>query len=96
MESTQIAVLSITTQEWNETKEMIRTLCDKVGELTAKEQKELLSPKEVCEILKCGRTTFQRYVVNGVFEIIRPNTKKSSKIYVRRSELERLIEDGKI
>ena len=87
----QVAVITVPLQEWNETKGMLKSLCDKVSRLTDKEEKELLTPKEVCEMLKIGRTTFQRYVANGELEPIKVSRKKYSKIYVRRSDIENMI-----
>jgi len=75
---------------------MIRSLYELVSKLTDKEKKELLTPKEVCEMLKIGRTTYQRYVGNGTLEPVKVNRKKYSKIYVRRSDIENLINAGKV
>ena len=54
METAQVAVITVPLQEWNETKGMIKNLCEKVSKITDKEEKELLTPKEVCEMLKIG------------------------------------------
>ena len=91
---TQVVVITVPLQEWNEQKAMIKSLCEKVGKLTDKEEKELLTPKEVCEMLKIGRTTYQRYVINGTLEPVRVSRKKYSKMYVRRSDIETLISNG--
>jgi excisionase family DNA binding protein len=92
----QVAVITIPVQEWNEQKAMLKSLCEKVGKLTDKEEKELLTPKEVCEMLKIGRTTYQRYITNGTLEPVKVNRKKYSKVYVRRSDIENLIREGKV
>jgi excisionase family DNA binding protein len=93
---TQVAVITIPAQEWNEQKAMLKSLCEKVGKLTDKEEKELLTPKEVCEMLKIGRTTYQRYIASGTLEPVKVNRKKYSKVYVRRSDIESLIKEGKV
>ena len=90
----QIAVFTVPLNEWNEQRAMIHEICQKVKELTNREQKELLTPKEVCEMLKIGRTTFERYMNEGVFEVVKVNKQKYSKNYVKRSHLEDLIEKG--
>jgi len=95
MDNNPIAIITIPAQEWNETKGMIKSLCEDVGKLTAKEEKELLTPKEVCEMLKIGRTTYQRYILNGTLEPVKVNRTKYSKVYVKRSEIETLIREGK-
>lgn len=91
--SPQVAVITVPLHEWNETKGMITDLCERVKTLTDREEKELLTPKEVCEILKIGRTTYQRYITNGTLEPVRVNRAKYSKVYVRRADLEKLINE---
>ena len=90
---TQLNVLTITAQEWNETKALIRSISDKVKKLADKEQKELLTSNEVCADLKIGKTTLQRYMANGILEPVKVNRKKYSKIYFRRADIEKLINE---
>ncbi len=92
--SPQVAVITVPLQEWNETKGMLKSLCEQVTSLTDKENKELLTPKEVCEMLKIGRSTFQRYVDNGDLPVKRITRKKYSKLYVYRRDIERLANNG--
>lgn len=96
MDGTQIAVVSVPLDEWNAHKALLREIGDQVRTLTTKGQKELLTPKEVCEMLKIGRTTFERYMNEGVFDVVKINKRKYSKNYVKRSELEKLISEGKV
>jgi len=96
MENQQIAILTVPLNEWNEQKALLKDISDQVRALTGKEQKELLTPREVCEMLKIGRTTFERYMNNGVFEVVRVNKQKYSKSYVKRSHLEDLIKSGSV
>ena len=84
-----INVISVPAQEWNETKEMINGINKMLTSLTNKPNKELLSPKEVCELLKIGRTTFERLKNTGELKVVR--TQGARKIFVERSEAERLI-----
>lgn len=88
----QLAVITVPMQEWNETRAMIKDLSKTVAGMANKEEKELLTPKEVCEMLKIGRTTFQRYLANGDLEPVRINKKKYSRIYIRRTDITRLLE----
>jgi len=90
----QIAVFTVPLNEWNEQRAMIHDICQKITALTNREQKELLTPKEVCIMLKIGRTTFERYMNEGVFEVVKVNKAKYSKNYVRREHLETLIKNG--
>ena len=87
----EVAVITVPLQEWNDAKEMLKTLCSKVAQLTDQEEKELLTPKDVCEKLKIGRTTFQRYVADGTLAVVSVNKKKGTKKYVQRSEIERYL-----
>ena len=96
MEVQQITVLTVPLNEWNELKALIKETSIQVRELTGREQKELLTPKDVCTILKIGRTTFERYMNDGVFEVVKVNKQKYSKNYVRRSHLEELIKNGAV
>lgn len=87
-----LAIITVSVQEWSETKAMIKNISNRLDEMTKPEIKELLTPKEVCEILKCGRSTFQRLKGKGVFPIQR--TPGTNKLYVRRIDLENAISEG--
>ena len=96
MENQQIAILTVPLNEWNEQKALLKEISEQVRSLTGKEQKELLTPKEVCAMLKIGRSTFERYMNNGIFEVIKVNKQKYSKSYVKRSHVEDLIKRGSV
>jgi len=89
-----IAIISVSVQEWNETKDMIKSISERLNEITKPSIKELLTPNEVCEILKCGRSTFERLKGNGAFPVQRANG--SNKVYVKRSDLEKAITSGEV
>ena len=96
MEQSKVLLITVSVEEWNETKRMIKSLYEKVSKLTDKEEKELLTPKEVCEMLKIGRTTFQRYVANGVLNPSKIDRRKYTKTYIKRSDIENLINSGEL
>ncbi len=96
METQQIAVVTIPVSEWNDLKAMIKKTAEQVRALTSKEQKELMTAGEVCEFLKISRSTYERYVNDGVIEVSKVNKKKYSKNYTKRSHLEDLIQNGKL
>lgn len=81
--------------EYNEIKGLLIDIRNKVSALTDVAQKELLTPTEVCKQLKIGRTTYQRYVDKGVLNQVRIDKGHGGKVYVVRSELLRLIDEGK-
>lgn len=63
---------------------------EKVSKLVDEAGKELLTPNEICKMLKISRNTFQNYINKKVFEY----SKVEGKVYVKRSEIERLIDEG--
>ena len=83
-------------REYNELKGILIDIRNKVTILVNAAEKELLTPAEVCKMLKIGRTTYQRHVENGVFDQVRIDKERNGKVYVRRSEIERLIDEGKL
>ena len=96
MNSPQIAVLTVPLNEWNEQKALLKEIGEQVRALTSKEHKELMTASEVCDMLKISRSTYERYVNDGVLEVTQVNKKKYSKKYVKRSHLEELIRNGKL
>jgi excisionase family DNA binding protein len=84
-----IAVLTVPAKEWNETRELLHGMSEMLSTLTNKPNKELLSPKEVCSMLKIGRSTFERLKNSGQMKVIR--TQGARKIYVERIEVEKLL-----
>lgn len=87
--------ITISYPDFNELKSLLLDLRSELLKLT-KAEDELLTPAEVCKILKIGRNTYQRYINTNILEQVKPIGKNNSKAYVKRSELNRLIEEGKI
>lgn len=83
---------AVSENEWNRMMSMLIDIGNKVTKLSDQAAKERLTPKEVQNMLRIGKSTYQRYVDNGLFE----QKKIGGKAYVYRSEIERLIEKGKI
>lgn len=96
MEAQQITVLTIPTSEWIAVKSLLSQICQQVQELTSKDQKELMTPAEVCKALKCSRSTYERLKNDGVLPVVKVNKAKGSKDYVRRSDLDELIKNGRV
>lgn len=84
--------MDITEKNWNELKSMVLEIRESVSKLVDEAGKELLTPNEICKMLKISRNTFQNYINRNVFEY----SKVEGKVYVKRSEIERLIDEGKI
>lgn len=81
---------NITRKDWNELKSMVLEIREGVSKLVDEAGKELLTPNEICKMLKISRNTFQNYINKKVFEY----SKVEGKVYVKRSEIERLIDEG--
>ena len=90
----EVAIITIPAQEWNETRAMLTALNDKVSELCSKGNKDMLTPKEVCDMLKIGRTTYERYVKEGLITTTKISGKKYSKVLVKRMDIDKLVENG--
>lgn len=80
------------TKQYNELKSLLLKLDEKVSYLVSEKQKETLRPKEVQNMLGIGKSTYIRYLDKKVFE----QKKIKGKAYVLRSDIERLIAEGKI
>ena len=93
---TQVAVITVPVEEWQETKAMLRGIRDQVARLTAKDQKELLTIPEAREILSISKTTMERYINDGILEVTRLSDKSYSKRYIKRSEIDSKLASGAI
>ena len=82
--------MEITEKDWNELKSMVLEIREGFSKLVNEAGKELLPPNEICKMLKISRNTFQNYINRNVFEY----SKVEGKVYVKRSEIERLIDEG--
>jgi excisionase family DNA binding protein len=66
-----------------------------MNRLLSERARENLSVSEVCALLKISRSTYRRYVDDGIITEKQPGG-KNTKILVSRKEIEDLIENGKI
>ena len=87
--------IPISIQEYQELKSLVIENNSMLKKLTAVTEKELLTPKEVCEILKISRDTFQRYADKKLFALVKLDGKGSG-VRVERAKIEKLIEAGKV
>lgn len=74
------------------TTQLISTL-DRIKNLLESEsakKDEYLIPKQVCQLLSFNRSTFERYVENGIFKLYRLG---KGKVYVKRSEIDDLFQN---
>ncbi len=91
--SSEIAVVTVPLQEWNDLKDAVIGIKTSLLDMVSKSKSEFLTPKEVCELLKCSRNTFETYVSSGRLEVIRTKKRKYTKVLVKRTEIYRFLED---
>ena len=90
-----IAVITVPVSEWQGAMSTLKNLSDKVDKLYYdKAETDLMTPAEVCTVLKIGRCTFQRHAKTGIIPIIKHE--KTKRVYVKRTDLEALLNSGKI
>lgn len=88
--------ITVPSREWNELKSLMLEIREKVSMLVSESENELLTPSEVCTILKISRNTYQRYVEAGIFEQIRIDKNKKSRVFIKRSDINKRIEEGRV
>lgn len=82
----------VSENDWNELKSILLEIRENVSKLADEAGKEQLTPNEICKMLKINRNTFQNHLNKKVIRY----TKIKGKIYVQRSEIQRLIDQGKL
>lgn len=87
-----IAIVQVPLSEWNAIKEQLTTISKGLMELNGKNKPEFLTPKEVCELLKCSRNTFQSYIDKGILQPIKMKSEKYSKVLIKRIDVDFFIE----
>lgn len=85
-----INLITVPADEWNEVKANIRNIISMLTAQSTAKQKEFLTSSEVMKMLDIGRTTLDRWILNGTLTKVRINNQKGSKIYFRASDIERL------
>lgn len=88
MESSNIAVITVPLSEWSEVKNQLANIGKSLLALQSKNKSEYLTPKEVCELMKCSRNTYENYVRNGILIPIKVQSKKYSKLLFKRIDVE--------
>ena len=89
----QVGIIHVPFSEWSETKNQIAQIAQMIKD-NADRNSENLTPKEVCEMLKIGRATFDRLKNDGTLPVYRIG--KAKRWYCKRSELLRLLNEGKL
>jgi hypothetical protein len=87
-----IAVITVPLNEWEEMRASLSNIAKSLHEIKTTGQKEMLTPREAMELLKCSRNTFQSYVDKGFFNVIKMKSEKYSKVLIKRSDISYFIE----
>lgn len=86
-----IAVITVPLEEWEDIKKQLQFIANAVLEMKSKRGRELLTPKEAMEVLKCSRNTLQGYFDKDYLKPLKMDNKKYSKVLVRRSDIDLLL-----
>lgn len=89
---TNIAVITVPLAEWTDLKSQMQSIAKSLLEIKGKDKSEFLTPKEVCELLKCSRNTFQSYIEKGFLEPVRMKSEKYSKVLVKRVDVDYFLQ----
>lgn len=85
----------VTKKDFDKMYSSILKLQESVDRLEAKidadQSKELLTPDEVCELLGIKRRTYQNLVKEKVIVQVKPGGKTNSPAYVRRTDVDKLL-----
>ena len=85
-------MMVVPASEWNELNRKVNLLVEMQRE-NAEGKGEYLTPKEVCEMLKIGRATYERHRSKGTIPVYSiAGTKRK---YAKKSDILRLLHEGK-
>jgi excisionase family DNA binding protein len=89
---TNIAVITVPLAEWKDLKTQMQSIAKSLLEIKGKDKSEFITPKEVCELLKCSRNTYQSYIEKGFLEPIKMKSEKYSKLLFKRADIEYFLQ----
>ncbi|QZL00102.1 helix-turn-helix domain-containing protein [Flavobacterium psychrophilum] len=87
-----IAVITVPLVEWTDLKTQMQSIAKSLLEIKGKDKSEFLTPKEVCELLKCSRNTFQSYIDKGFLIPVRMKSEKYSKVLIKRVDVDYFLQ----
>ncbi|MFV0180537.1 helix-turn-helix domain-containing protein [Empedobacter falsenii] len=89
MNDFQITTVTVPKMEWDKLLDTMDVLNEKVSKLVTKHDKELLTKKEVMQLLKIGRTTLDRYIDEGILTEVKLD--KGKRNYIKYSQITDLM-----
>lgn len=82
------------TKQYYEIKSLLLEIKEDISVIKAVKPKERLTPDEVQKMLNIGKSTYQRYIKDG--KVFTQHKTTTGRAYVLRSDIEKLIAEGKI
>ena len=89
MNEFQFTTVTVPKLEWDKLLNTMDVLNEKVSKLVTKHDKELLTKKEVMQLLKIGRTTLDRYIDEGILTEVK--LEKGKRGYIKYSQITDLM-----
>ena len=89
MSEFQFTTVTVSKSEWDKLLNTMDVLNDKISKLVTKHDKELLTKKEVMQLLKIGRTTLDRYIDEGILSEVKLD--KGKRGYIKYSQITDLM-----
>ncbi|WP_313375842.1 helix-turn-helix domain-containing protein [Chishuiella sp.] len=89
MNEFQFTTVTVSKLEWDKLLNTMDVLNEKVSKLVTKHDKELLTKKEVMQLLKIGRTTLDRYIDEGILTEVK--LEKGKRGYIKYSQITDLM-----
>ena len=89
MSEFQFTTVTVSKSEWEKLLNTMDELNDKISKLVTKHDKELLTKKEVMQLLKIGRTTLDRYIDEGILSEVKLD--KGKRGYIKYSQITDLM-----
>lgn len=85
----QFTTVTVPKMEWDKLITSVEVLNEKITKLVVKHDKELLTKKEVMQLLKIGRTTLDRYIEEGILQEVKIANGKRG--YIKYSQIQELM-----
>ena len=89
MSEFQFTTVTVPKMEWDKLITSVEVLNEKITKLVVKHDKELLTKKEVMQLLKIGRTTLDRYIEEGILQEVKIANGKRG--YIKYSQIQELM-----
>lgn len=90
-----IQFVTIPANDWNRINSKLDFIATELLAIKEKNSKEFLTPKEVCQKLKCSRNTYQNYVDSGKLKPLEVKRGIYKKILFRNADIDYFLQNNK-